>query len=209
MENIKKFKLWLSVLSVMTATLIIALVAVLSAIKPNDNHNLKIAYSAENVCAEVSAGYLITKVNTSNPASLCYSSIKSKGKDKIEFNARDTNETLLKSFDGLDVEISYNEFVYFKYTFKHTGNSANSERFLILDLTKDFSTFTNFKIEYMLCDNENLLGEWQEELKMISLSYDNNPTVDVFIRLSVETKTKNAEFFGSFNWSLSGAEYSF
>ena len=213
MKSKNKFIIALVLFGVVTIGAIAGIIAVVASFNANVESNFKVSYTAQNVHATVSAGYVVSTTNSTTPQSLKYTAIKSGSAEQIEFNAGDEAEEVEKSFDGLNLDIKKNEYVYFKYTFTHTGDETNSMKFLNIALTKDFTQFENLTMEYASASNKYTstifrpnYTSWNPEINELTAVRGEDNITDVYIRLYVTTKTKDAKLDGMLNWNLTGSE---
>ena len=208
MKSKSKFIIALVLFGVVTIGAIAGIIAVVASFNANVESNFKVSYTAQNVHATVSAGYVVSDKDSRSPSNLTYTPIKAGSAEQIEFNAGDEAEEVEKSFDGLTLDIKKNQYVYFKYTFTHTGDETNSMKFLNIALTKDFTQFENLTMEYSMEITEHELTEtsWNSEINELTAVRGEDNVTDVYIRMYVTTKTKDAKLDGMLNWILTGSE---
>ncbi len=210
MRTKTKYILAISLVSVISLALLLGIIAIVASLKTSVAGGFKISYVAQNVHANVYASYAIAEPSENDISNVTvdmptWTTIKAGGSEYIAFNANDTAEEITKSFDGIDVEITKNQYLYFKYTFVHTGDETNSMKFLNIAPTLTFTTINNMTMEY---GSSGLDGKiyWCNELTELTAVRGENATVDVYIRFSITTRTLYAYIEGDLVWDLTGSE---
>ncbi len=202
MKTKTKYILAISLVSLISIALVIGIIAVVASLKTIASGTFKISYVAQNVNAKVGAKYAITDNPDTMPT---WTTIMSNGSEFITFNANDTTDEVTKSFDGIEAEILHNQYLYFKYTFTHTGTETNSAKFLNISLTPTFTAFTNMTMEYGTVGTDGALY-WTNDLSELVAVRGESATVDMYIRFYITTKTINADLEGDFIWELTGSD---
>lgn len=190
----KKYILALSALGIVAVALIVAIVSVLAAFNATATNGIQVSYTAKNINATVTAGYA-TSTATTVPTS-GYTTITSGGATSITFSSADADETVTKSFDDIgEVTLTQDDYLYIKYTIQNTGTTSNSEAYILVTVTTSFTTNENLTIEY-----SNGGTSWSTSLgnQYVALG----TTADIYIRITVTTKTESATLDGSFNFNL-------
>ena len=213
MKSKSKFIIALVLFGVVAIGAIAGIIAVVASFNANVEGNFKVSYTAQNVHATVSAGYVISETETSKPQGLTYTIINAGNDTQITFDAADEAEEVEKSFDGITLDIKSKQYIYFKYTFTHTGTEDNSMKFLNIALTKNFTQFENLTIEYAMESTRysaslglGNYSSWNSEINELTAVRDETNTINVYIRMYVTAKTKDAKLDGMLNWTLTGSD---
>ena len=166
-----------------------ALVCNFVLINANNNRGMVMAYTAENVNANIAAEY---KVGSGNFTSI----LSEDGSSFIEFSNKDTDESVTKNFEDVNLT-EINGSVLVHYTIVNTG--ANS-------ITLSADTFAyklnNMKIEYAESENSNVWCENFYELAHLK-EIGSLSTINLFVRISVVDLALNASFNCGFSFNLS------
>lgn len=194
MNSKKKFIIAICSLGVVALSAIVALVAVIAAFNASTTDGgFNITYSAKNVKATVSAEY---KVGANE-----YTAIKTtEDANQIVFTGSETDATVSKSFKAIDsISLGKNEYVYIHYTITNT-DTTDGTTFSVTSST-DITTNTNLTVEYATSEEAT---QWKTSLAEVAnvASVANGTPLNVYVRISVTTKTQSATFDGKFNFTL-------
>lgn len=199
-----KFIIAISAFGVIIVGLVVALVAVLASFNATAENGLKVSYTATNVCATVTASYVIVDDLSQLPAqeSGYNTIITSNGASSIIFDSNDSAESVTKNFDDIpEIELGKDQVFHFIYSI--TNNEAGNNAYANINptLTTSFSKNSNIKIEYKIINWDE---DWTTTLSPFTIKA--NEQFFIRVRIYVETKTQDANLDGTFNWTLSEAD---
>ncbi len=189
-----KSKITPIIVAVVIALLVGGGVAVWAVVSKNIRSSVDVTYHATDITGTARATYqygnIISNMKTAD------------GKDILEFNEQNASEQkVLKQ--TYNVELSeINNFITFKYLFENSGNSKYNAKLTYKEgKTKD----KNFKIEYKI----NGEGDWisandhnYNELTVDAKTNEVNGSGYMEVKITVIDFSKNANFSGTFSWSL-------
>jgi len=190
----KKFIIAICSVSVIAITLLASLIAVVASFNAKTvDGGFKVSYTAKNVHATIAAEYKI--------GSGSYNPIKtSTGDDAIVFTGDETEENIEKSFATIDnVTIGKDDVVILHYTITNT-DATSATSFKVVS-SSNITTDTNVTVGYATSESAST---WEDSLADIadvdSVAY--GTPLDLYVRIAVATKTKDATFNGQFNFEL-------
>lgn len=193
MKSKRRYVIGFWIAASMVVILGVAMVAVLSAFTANANSGFEITYTAgANVEATITATYKVGSA-TANPVTT------TDGTNRLVFNTGDTDEEVSKSFDKMTgITMSKDDAVIIQYVIKNDSTTAAVKLTASSDIVS-----TNLKVEYSL-DN----ATWKDSINdsavipASGLSIAKGATTNVYIKITVETKTQGASFDGDFDFAL-------
>ena len=208
MKTNKKLVISFSIIIGVLIGVVVSLAAVLASFQGSSEGGFEISYSAKNVNAKVTAAYKqvdsTTYDSATNPGA--YTTIKSAADgDYIEFNSSDTNASVTKNFKKVEsIAMSKNDYIFINYTIQNTDASANPTSFKV-GVNTNFTTSENLKIEYAATENAT---SWSNNITDVinETTVTTAAPLNLFVRISIDTKTQPASFNGSFNFTLSVIE---
>ncbi len=160
--------------------------------------SINISYTATDIQGTASATYT---VENGSPVNLV---AKDGSSTTITFNAAD--ETITESLSipsGSPVNLtSANDSVTFTYTFTNTGAAAYNAT-----VNYTGTDATNFKVEYSTTGSSDWQTLVQSEGQTVAVAAGSTgtPTTATFyIRITLNDVAQNANFVGSFAWTLAG-----
>jgi len=124
------------------------------------------------------------------------------GTNKIVFNTGNNNGTEIKSFNKVD-NIKLKRDEYFLVHYKIVNN--NEYNTLVCNMEADIKNSSNIVIEYSV-NKYNWNTNIVKTLGVNGRSIANLQTFNLFVRISIDVKTENAKFDGSFNFILTTLE---
>jgi len=190
----KKFIIALCSVSVIAITLLASLIAVVASFNAKTvDGGFKVSYTAKNVHATISAEY---KINDED-----YNTIQTSDEANfITFTGEEEEDEVTKSFKTVDnVEIGKDDVVILHYTITNTDNSAATTFRVVSNST--ITTSNNVTVGYATSEDA---ATWEDSLSDIadvaSVAY--GTPLDLYVKISVTQKTKDAIFDGKFNFEL-------
>ena len=124
------------------------------------------------------------------------------GTNRIVFNTANLEGTVTKSFNKVE-NIKLKKDEYFLVHYKIANN--NEYHSLVCNMETDINQSSNIIVEYSV----NKVN-WSENMSLIlgvnGKSVANLQTLNLFVRISIDVKTEDAKFDGSFNFVLTTLE---
>ena len=205
MNSKKKFIVAICSLGVVALGAIIALIAVIAAFNATTTGGFKITYSAKNVKATVAASYKVMPRTTDTPQDYSYTVIKSgegdSATDLITFSDDDTDSEITKSFNSVgSIALDKDEYMYIHYVITNTDtDTTNGPAFNVIADTE--ITKSNMTVEYASSEGST---SWATSVDGLIPAAGVKPgeSIDIYVRIGVETLTSGASFDGSFNFQL-------
>lgn len=194
MKTKKKFIVALCSVSAVAVALLASLIIVFASFKTGTTDGgFDISYTAKNIKATIAAEY---QINDATPTTIQTTD----NLDLITFTGDEEDEELTKSFKAVNnITIGKNDYVLIHYTITNT-DSTNAITFSVTG-TSTITTEQNVKVEFATDKNA---ATWEDNILDIadvdSVEYGN--PLELYVKISVDTKTQNASFKGAFNFSL-------
>lgn len=187
---------------------LVALIVVVASFNATGDAGFRVSYEALHVEAEVSMGYLVTSKDTNDPNSLTYTTATAGSDEKLTFSSSDQSKTVSKSFDMMDeIKLTKAEYLYLKYTFKHTGTATNSENYLNITLNNTFTELNNIKIDYFLYNPTLTTANWwMTGVNGLTVTRDGDNECVLFARIYVDNILQDALLDGAFVFSMTTSE---
>lgn len=183
MDSKKKIVLRLTILAFVILAIIPAVVAVFAATQQTINTGVNVTYIAIDVDGSVEATYTIGTETT-------YLQRSDGSGTKITFEAgEESNDVSLIFPENLQLT-STNRSIVIRYMFTNTGGNVYTA---ILGLSG--LDVKNMKLEYSLDGNIYVENQYALVVKNTEIS-------NMYIRITVEDVSKNANFSGMINWTL-------
>ena len=190
----KKFVIAICSLGVVALSAVIALVAVIAAFNAKTTDGgFQVSYIAKNVEATIAAEYKVgsgayTAIKTTDDANM------------ITFTGAETDATVTKSFKAVeDISLGKDDYMYIHYTITNTDTDGGTT--FSVTSNSEVTTNTNLTIEYATSENSDT---WKTTLAEVAdvASVANGTPLNIYVRISVTTKTQSAAFDGEFNFTL-------
>ena len=209
MKRKNKFAIGFWITSTMSVVLAIALVGVIAAFTGRTASGFHITYTAgANVEATITAKYKKTTADDYSTTGFTEIERKDSTEKFIKFDTtNDLDENVEKEFETIDeIEIEKDDYILIHYTIKN--DSVTNELTLNAETKpaeKD-GVINNVKIEYALTNDASTT--WSTTLTDVinNESIATNTTLDFYVRVSVDVKTKAAEFNGLFYFALDAVD---
>lgn len=208
MKTNKKLVISFSIIIGVLIGVVVSLAAVLASFQGTSEGGFEISYSAKNVNAKITAAYKQVDSTTYNYATNAgtYTTIQSAANgDFIEFTAADTNASVTKNFKKVqNIAMAKNDYIFINYTIQNTDSAATPTNFTV-SVNTNFTTSENLKIEYAATENATT---WSNNITDVinETTVSNAAPLNLFVRISIETKTQQASFNGTFNFTLNAVE---
>ena len=199
MNSKKKFIIALSTLGVVALGAIVALIAVIAAFNATTEGAFNVSYTAKNVQATVAAEY---KVGAGTMQAIKASD----GANVITFSNADEDEAVTKSFKSVPetedeaITIGKDEYMYIHYTITNT-DTTGATSFKVAAQSTLATNAENLTVVYANSENAET---WEADLSDVvgTDSVENGTPLNIWVRISVTTKTKNASLTGNINFTL-------
>lgn len=190
MSTKKKFIIALCAVSVVAVTLLASLIAVVASFNAKTTAGgFKVSYTAKNVNATIAAEY--TKNDEAATA------IKTtEGENLITFSNEDIDEEVTKSFAETDLTIGKDDVIVLHYTITNTATDGSTFRVVS---HSSITTETNVNVKY-----SSNGSTWVDAITGLDEadSVAVGTPLNLYIQISVATKTQPATFNGQFNFEL-------
>ena len=193
MRKKKRKQMWITFGAIILLLVVVFIFIFMNRIQNVTSGQLNTNYQAgKNVQATLSGDYrqsngLENKLTTLD------------GKKEIVFNTGDTSVPVNQNFNKVEnIHLKKDESFVVRY--KIQNNNQNYT--LLCDLETEITNSSNIIIEYSI-NNINWYKNSQVIFGSKGKSIANNKIMYLYIRISVEEITKNANFEGSFNFILS------
>ncbi len=192
MSTKKKFIIALCAVSVVAVTLLASLIAVVATFNAKTTAGgFKVSYTAKNVHATIAAEY--TK-NSESPVT-----IKSGSDNLITFTGTEVEEEVTKSFDETNLTIGKDDVIVLHYTITNTDSTGATTFKVVSNSTTAVSNSNNMTVKYS-DDNATWVDSIGDLADADSVAY--GTPLNLYIQISVATKTQSATFEGQFNFEL-------
>ena len=215
MKRKNKFAIGFWITSTLSVVLAIALVGVLAAFTATSSSGFRITYTAgANVEATITAEYSKYTKNGNDYSTTGVTTINRKGSSEafIKFDSdTDLDENVTKEFETINnITIEKDDYILIHYTITNDSDenelTLSAETKEAVDADGNAIDFDNVKIEYALTNDASTT--WSTTLTDVinNESIATNTTLDFYVRVSVDVKTKAAEFNGYFNFTLDAVD---
>jgi len=211
----KKFIISICTMSIVVILLVTFLLSFIFSFNGiNIVEGFEVSYVAKNVQATILAEYKIGNINENTS----YTTITTTDNESImTFSGNETDKTMTKSFNRIEnLVMDRDDVMIIHYAITNT-DTINNTSFNIL-FNSNIETSSNLSIKYTYVENA-ILPNSSSELDCNSVWFDNfdilnyemggiydhvevGKTMDLYIKIEVETKTKDALFDGQFNFEL-------
>ena len=196
MKRRKKKQAWVVFGVVIFVLIIVIAFIIIRNLTTYSTGQLSVNYEAsKNIKATITGTY-----KKSNGAEQVLSTAD--GTNKIVFNTEDNEGIEKQSFNKVD-NIKLKREEYFLVHYKIVNN--NEYHTLVCNLETDIKQSSNIIVEYSI-NKYNWSENIAQTIGVNGRSIANLQTLNLFVRISVDVKTENAKFDGSFNFVLTTLE---
>ncbi len=217
MSTKKKIVIAICTMALVIVALVASLIGVIASFNATTSAGgFKISYTAKNVHATIKAEY---KVGTASE-SPAYTTIKTTdGASIMTFTGDETAETTTKSFDSINnITMDKDDIMIIHYQITNTDTSRNTSFKVVLN--SNITSNSNLSIQYtnnseaVPDGGTQAVDDWYDSFNEINTAVGGSSgngyynevsggsTVNLYIKIEIESKTQDATFDGSFNFEL-------